>query len=108
MDLFSDPDIWMCTCLSARVAIGQLRVSSHQLEIEAGRAARIPRAERICRLCQEEVESEEHYVCICRAYSDIRERYTTLFSGHPSLRQIMESADQRRFSQVLLEIQRHR
>ena len=32
---------------SARVAIGQLRVSSHQLEIETGRAARIPRAERI-------------------------------------------------------------
>ena len=56
---------------SSRVAVGQLRVSSHQLEIEAGRARRVPRAERICRLCQEEIESEEHYVCRCRAYSDI-------------------------------------
>ena len=93
---------------SARVAIGQLRVSSHQLEIEAGKAARVTRAERICRLCQEEVESEEHYVCRCRAYSDIRDRYTTIFNGEPSLRQIMESADQRKFGQFLLEIQRHR
>ena len=93
---------------SSRVAIGQLRVSSHQLEIEAGRAARIPRAERICRLCQEEVESEEHHVCRCRAYSDIRERYATIFCGHPSLRQIMESTDQRRLGQFLVEAQRHR
>lgn len=90
------------------MAVGQLRVSSHQLEIEAGRARRVPRAERICRLCQEEIESEEHYVCRCRAYSDIRERYTTIFSGHPSLHQIMESADQRKFGQFLLEAQRHR
>ena len=80
---------------SARVAIGQLRVSSHQLEIEAGRAAHIPRAERICRLCSEEIESEEHFVCRCRAYSDLRERHATLFHGHTSLRQLMESANQR-------------
>ena len=93
---------------SSRVAVGQLRVSSHQLEIEASRARCVPRAERICRLCQEEIESEEHYVCRCRTYSDIRERYTTIFSGHPSLHQIMESADQRKFGQFLLEAQRHR
>ncbi|MCO5563810.1 hypothetical protein L7F22_017459 [Adiantum nelumboides] len=53
---------------SARVAIGQLRVSSHRLEIEAGRAAHISREHRICRICRAEVESEEHYVCSCRAY----------------------------------------
>ena len=46
-----------------RIAIGQLKVSSHQLEIEAGRAAHILREQRICRLCHTEVESEEHYVC---------------------------------------------
>ena len=67
-----------------------------------------PEPERICRLCQEEVESEEHYVCRCRAYGDIRERYTTIFHGHLSLREIMESADQRRFGQFLVEIQHQR
>ena len=32
-----------------RVAIGQLRISSHQLEIENGRTNRVPREERLCR-----------------------------------------------------------
>ncbi|MCO5569025.1 hypothetical protein L7F22_022731 [Adiantum nelumboides] len=40
-------DVYMAH--SARVAIGQLRVSSHRLEIEAERAAHIPREHRICR-----------------------------------------------------------
>lgn len=93
---------------NARVAIGQLRVSSHQLAIETGRAAHIPRAERICRLCSEEIESEEHFVCRCRAYSDIRHRHATLFHGCTSLRQLMESADQRGLGQFILELQSHR
>lgn len=93
---------------SWRVAIGQLRVSSHRLEIETGRAAFIPRAERICRICREEVESEEHFVCRCRAYEDIRGRYGTLFTGQPSLRELMESRDQRHFGRFLSEIHRHR
>ncbi|MCO5575025.1 hypothetical protein L7F22_028822 [Adiantum nelumboides] len=37
-----------------RVAIGQLRVSSHQLEIERGRARGIPRENRTCSVCQTE------------------------------------------------------
>ena len=41
-----------------RVVIGQLRVSSHQLEIENGHANRVPREERICRLCHIEIEDE--------------------------------------------------
>ena len=99
----------MYTChIVLRVAIGQLRVSSHRLEIEAGRASRVPRAQRICRSCSEEIESEEHFTCRCRAYSTIRDRYTTLFSADTSLRQLMESADQRHLGQVLLEIHRHR
>lgn len=90
------------------VALGQLRVSSHRLEIEAGRASRTPREERICRLCRVEVECEEHYVCRCTAYRDIRERHPSLFSDHPTLRQLLHTADQRRLGAFLLEIQRHR
>ena len=40
--------------ITARKAIGQLRVSSHQLEIEAGPA--------LCYLCEEE-EEEEILLC---------------------------------------------
>ncbi|KAH7352050.1 hypothetical protein KP509_19G026700 [Ceratopteris richardii] len=37
-----------------RVAIGQLKVSSHELEIEVGRATHTPRDQRLCRICREE------------------------------------------------------
>ncbi|MCO5615014.1 hypothetical protein L7F22_069302 [Adiantum nelumboides] len=80
---------------SARVAIGQLQVSSHNLEIEARRATHIPREHKICRICRAEVASEEYYVCSCRAYHDTRSHYSTLFSGQPTLRELMESRDQR-------------
>ena len=88
---------------ASRVAIGQLRVSSHQLEIEARRAAHVPRAERLCRLCHEAVEDEEHFVCTCQAYQGIREQYPSLFSTQPSLRQIMATSDQRLLGRALLE-----
>lgn len=93
---------------SSRVAIGQLRVASHRLEIETGRHSGVPREERVCRVCIEEVESEEHFVCRCRAYAQIRDRYETLFRGHPTLREIMDSRDQRQLGRFLLEIQSHR
>ncbi|KAH6554830.1 hypothetical protein KP509_1Z303800 [Ceratopteris richardii] len=93
---------------SLRVAIGQLRVSSHRLEIETGRAADIAREERICRVCRVEMEDEEHFVCRCSAYDGIRGRYETLFAGQPTLREIMDSRDQRQLGRFLLEIQSHR
>lgn len=93
---------------SSRVAIGQLRVASHRLEIETGRARDIPLEERICRICRDEVESEEHFVCRCSAYADIRGRYESLFRGQPTLREIMASRDQRQLGRYLIEIQRHR
>ena len=46
-----------------RSVIGQLRTSSHQLEIEVGRYTRIPLEFCFCQLCHQGVESEEHYVC---------------------------------------------
>ena len=93
---------------SSRVAIGQLRVASHRLEIETGRHTGVPREDRICRLCREEVESEEHFVCQCRAYAEIRDRYEALFGGQPTLREVMDSRDQRQLGRFLLEIQSHR
>ena len=93
---------------SSRVAIGQVRVASHKLEIETGRHTRVPTEERVCRVSTEEVESEEHFVCRCRAYAQIRGKYETLFRGHPTLGEIMDSRDQRQLGRFLLEIQSHR
>ncbi len=92
-----------------RTVIGQLRTSSHQLEIEKGRYAGKPMAERICQLCHREVESEEHYVCHCSVFYEIRGRYHCLFqNGFGPLPTIMEYKDQRCLGLFLLELKRHR
>ena len=90
------------------VAFGQLTVSSHRLEIEVGRASHIPREERICKLCNTEVESEEHYVCRCPAYRGIREGYSSLFSEHLTLEQLLQTSNQRILGTFLLDIQHHK
>ena len=58
-----------------RVAIGQLRISSHQLEIENGRANRVLREERLCMLCHIEIGDEYHFTCRCPTYAEIRAEY---------------------------------
>lgn len=100
-------DIFMSHAM--RVAIGQLRVSSHTLEIEAGRAGGIPREARLCRLCRGEVESEEHYICRCPVFYEIRGRYHCLFrDGFGPLSRVIDYPDQRCLGLFLLEIRRHR
>ncbi|KAH7442173.1 hypothetical protein KP509_03G074700 [Ceratopteris richardii] len=73
-----------------RVCIGQLRVSSHQLEIERGRSKGVPREERWCPVCKTEVESEEHFVIRCPAYVDLRAQ----FQIEESLQLCMTMGDQ--------------
>ncbi|MCO5610314.1 hypothetical protein L7F22_064550 [Adiantum nelumboides] len=45
-----------------RCAIGQIRTSSHQLEIEFGRFQGIPPEDRLYKLCGTEPETELHYI----------------------------------------------
>ncbi|MCO5601597.1 hypothetical protein L7F22_055720 [Adiantum nelumboides] len=73
-----------------RVVIGQLRVSSHQLEIERGIARGLPRDERICPICHTEVESEEHFMVRCPAYSALRVQ----FGMEDTLQQCIARSDQ--------------
>ena len=61
-----------------RSVIGQLRTSSHQLQIEVGRYTWLPLEERICQLCHQGVESKEHYVCHCSSvFYEIRRLWPT-------------------------------
>ena len=68
------------------------RVSAHDLEVEtrkwerregAGTRARVPlpRAERLCRLCEGGVGDELHVVAECPAYAAVRQRHARLFEG---------------------------
>lgn len=92
-----------------RSTIGQIRTSSHHLRIETGRSEDLEPADRICQLCYQEAETEEHYICRCTVYYEIRGRYHCLFrEGFGPLRKVMEYEDQRCLGLFLLELRRHR
>jgi hypothetical protein len=84
----------MCKSLS------RLRVSSHRLQIEAGRWSRpvpMPINERLCSVCNI-LEDEFHFVLECRIYNDIRSKYIPAkYWRRPSMSKFIE----------LLEIQNH-
>ena len=43
----------------------KIRISCHKLRIEEGRYKKLPLQERICQLCNVEVEDEKHFVMSC-------------------------------------------
>ena len=58
-------------------AISKFRMSSHRLEIEAGRwvrVNRVPANERKCTLCNV-IENEYHFVIECQRYTELRKKY---------------------------------
>ena len=57
---------------NVRSAIGQIRTSSHNLEIEKVRFRGIQGVERMCPLCRIELETEMHHICCCPVYYEIR------------------------------------
>ena len=60
-----------------RKALSRIRLSSHRLEIEAGRwhkPQKIPRNERKCRHCNT-LEDEFHFLLECKTFSDLRKQY---------------------------------
>jgi hypothetical protein len=71
---------------SNRVACTRIRLSSHNLRIETGRWARIPRDLRQCQ-CKEDIQTEEHVLLRCPLSSHLRsnmEQYndiSTLFKN---------------------------
>ena len=65
-------------------AIANFRMSSHQLAIETGRHANIPRKDRLCKLCKENsdktaVECEFHFLLVCELYDSLRKLHLSDF-----------------------------
>ena len=61
---------------SLRKIITKFRCSDHILEIEKGRHNKIPREERVCKVCDcEEIETEEHFLIKCKFYEKIKWKY---------------------------------
>ena len=74
----------ICFLLDAhRPAIGQLRVPSHQLEVENGRDNGVPREERICRLCHIEIADQYHFICKCPTYVERKAKYQDILGPWP-------------------------
>ena len=74
---------------SLRKHVSRFRLSSHSLEIEVGRFNGTPRANRICKLCNQQViESEFHFLLSCPLYRNIRNKYVR-FTSWPTLRKFI-------------------
>ena len=63
-----------------RNIIANIRLSSHDLNIEQGRYRHIPRCDRKCTLCPlNETEDEFHFIRICPHYELLRKKYIKQF-----------------------------
>ena len=70
-----EPYLDLIPSYKLRKIVTKFRCSDHCLEIEIGRHKKIPRENRLCKICSLEVESEEHVLRVCPQYSNIRELY---------------------------------
>ena len=57
-----------------RKCISKFRCNDHVLEIETRRHQNSKVEERICKICKEAVETEEHFLRFCPKYSELRYR----------------------------------
>ena len=53
----------------------KFRMSNHKLEIERGRYQKIPRRERFCKLCTDNVLGDEyHFIFECKTLATVRKK----------------------------------
>ena len=69
-----------------RKALCKFRCSNHDLNIEIGRRFKIPIADRICIFCINVsnitiIEDEYHFLCICKLYQNIRNKYVNYLNN---------------------------
>ena len=60
-----------------RTLITKLRISNHNLEIEQGRYRGLQVDDRICKLCNKEIEDETHFLLKCIALEEERKSFIT-------------------------------
>ena len=55
-----------------RCVLTRFRIGAHKLEIEKGRYFNIKLENRICKLCNEEIEDEMHFLLTCKTLDNVR------------------------------------
>ena len=99
-DFSFKPYLDVVKVLKFRNALARFRVSSHRLEIEAGRWARPykPVSDRLCNICNR-LEDEYHFVIECTLYHSLRRKYIDrIYWNRPSMHkfiQLMQSKNLR-------------
>ena len=71
-----------------RVSLSRLRLSSHSLRTETGWYGRAiaEREQRLCVLCDSDIEDEYHFVIKCPVYNGIRIKYiNNAYTRNPSV-----------------------
>ena len=71
-----------------RVALTKLRISDHKLMIEVGRHTDIPREQRFCHMCENEIEDEEHFTTTCRIYGTLNGFWNKIRDKYPQTSQL--------------------
>ena len=68
-------------CFSNRRLLSRFRCGFHGLHVNTGRWVDTKREDRLCQVCHssKDVEDEQHFLFGCPAYSDIRQKYASLF-----------------------------
>ena len=88
-----------------RIALTQLRVSSHRLEIETGRWTKPNKIIRENRKCSV-LEDEYHFMFECKLYNDLRKKYIKpYFLRHCSMFktiQLLESENKREIQNLAM------
>ena len=72
------------------VRITRWRLSNHDLRIETGRYIRpiLPRNMRVCSVCSDSIEDEEHAIYHCPLYNDVRGNYRDLLERYSRVTEI--------------------
>ena len=70
-----EPYLHLIPNFQLRKCISKFRCSDHSLEIEVGRHKKMKIEERICKICQGAVGTEEHFLRFCPILNELRSRY---------------------------------
>ncbi len=80
-------------------------VGCHSLPSVVGRRSnpRVPRHERMCTRCQDELGDEKHLVFECSALQHIRDKFSFLFIRRDTMRSFMNQGCQRELMHFISE-----
>ena len=85
-----------------RRILTKIRCSDHRLEIEKGRHRKVPREDRICRLCTvNEIETEDHFLNKCKFYDYFKIKYD--FCGTNITSEMIENKNLEKIGQYLCD-----